>query len=83
MCLNGDIERQFEFVQQTWAMALQFHGPRKRGRSPADAGQTTGRLTVPTAKVRFCIQGFQDCVRMRGGGYFFIPGRRALHYLCS
>jgi deferrochelatase/peroxidase EfeB len=26
ICANADIERQFEFIQQTWAMAWQFHG---------------------------------------------------------
>jgi deferrochelatase/peroxidase EfeB len=26
MCLNGDIERQFEFVQQTWLKSPSFHG---------------------------------------------------------
>ena len=26
MCLNGDIERQFEFVQQTWVGGSSFHG---------------------------------------------------------
>jgi deferrochelatase/peroxidase EfeB len=26
MCFNADLERQFEFVQQTWMMAPQFHG---------------------------------------------------------
>jgi hypothetical protein len=26
MCLNGDIERQFEFVQQTWLTSPSFHG---------------------------------------------------------
>ena len=25
MCLNGDIERQFEFVQQTWLLSDHFH----------------------------------------------------------
>jgi deferrochelatase/peroxidase EfeB len=25
MCFNSEIERQFEFIQQTWAMAWQFH----------------------------------------------------------
>lgn len=28
VCLNADIERQFEFIQQTWSMAWQFHGLR-------------------------------------------------------
>ena len=26
MCLNADIERQFEFVQQTWLRSPSFHG---------------------------------------------------------
>ena len=26
MCLNADIERQFEFIQQTWVMLRLFHG---------------------------------------------------------
>src|SRR6185436_10773196 len=26
MCLNGDIERQFEFIQQTWLVSPAFHG---------------------------------------------------------
>jgi deferrochelatase/peroxidase EfeB len=83
MCLNGDIERQFEFIQQTWAMALQFHGLENEVDPILTRGKKTGRLTVPTAKGPLMLRDFKDCVRMRGGGYFFIPGRRALHYLCS
>jgi deferrochelatase/peroxidase EfeB len=84
MCLNGDIERQFEFIQQTWCAALQFHGLENEvdpilGRG----GEKTGRLTIPTPEGPLLIQGFKDFVRVRGGGYFFIPGKRALHYLCS
>jgi deferrochelatase/peroxidase EfeB len=84
MCLNGDIERQFEFIQQTWVMALQFHGLENEvdpilGRG----GEKTGRLTIPTAEGPLLISGIKDFVKVRGGGYFFIPGRRALHYLCS
>jgi len=26
MCLNADIDRQFEFVQQTWLASPSFHG---------------------------------------------------------
>src|SRR5262249_27674023 len=29
MCLNADIERQFEFIQQTWVRAPSFHGLEK------------------------------------------------------
>jgi deferrochelatase/peroxidase EfeB len=84
MCLNGDIERQFEFIQQTWVMALQFHGLENEvdpilGRG----GEMTGRLTIPTPEGPLLLRGIKDFVRVRGGAYFFIPGKRALHYLCS
>jgi deferrochelatase/peroxidase EfeB len=84
MCLNGDIERQFEFIQQTWVMALQFHGLENEvdpilGRG----GEQTGRLTIPTPEGPLLLRGIKDFVRVRGGAYFFIPGRRALSYLCS
>jgi deferrochelatase/peroxidase EfeB len=83
MCLNGDIERQFEFIQQTWAMALQFHGLENEVDPLLTRGKITGRMTVPTASGPLMLRDFKDCVRMRGGGYFFVPGRRALDWLCS
>ena len=83
MCLNGDIERQFEFIQQTWAMALQFHGLENEVDPILTRGGRTGRLTIPTPEGPLLLRGFKDFVRVRGGAYFFIPGKRALHYLCS
>ena len=83
MCLNGDIERQFEFVQQTWITALQFHGLENEVDPLLTRGKATRRLTVPTAEGPLLLRGFQDFVRMRGGGYFFLPGKRALQYLAQ
>ena len=83
MCLNGDIERQFEFIQQTWAMALQFHGLENEVDPILTRGGLTGRITIPTAEGPLMLKDFADFCRTRGGGYFFIPGRRALRYLCS
>ena len=83
MCLNGDIERQFEFIQQTWAMALQFHGLENEVDPILTRGGISGRLTIPTPEGPIMLKGFKDFVRTRGGGYFFIPGKRALQYLCS
>ena len=83
MCLNGDIERQFEFIQQTWAMAQQFHGLENEVDPILTRGGKTGRMTIPTPEAPLLVQGFKDFVRVRGGGYFFIPGKRALRYLCS
>jgi deferrochelatase/peroxidase EfeB len=91
MCFNADLERQFEFVQQTWAMAPQFHGLENevdailgRGRNRDDTGERlTSRLTVPTAEGPLQLRNLADVVRVRGGGYFFVPSKSALDYLSS
>lgn len=81
MCLNGDLERQFEFVQQTWAMSRHFHGLTDEVDAIIGRGGKGGRLTVPTEDGPINIDGFQDVVSTRGGGYFFMPSRSALRFL--
>ncbi|MCI0361429.1 MAG: hypothetical protein L0211_23345, partial [Planctomycetaceae bacterium] len=83
MCLNADIERQFEFVQQTWSGARLFHGLDGEVDPLLGRGGKGGRLTIPTAEGPLLVTGFKDFVRVRGGGYFFLPGRRALSYLAG
>jgi len=91
MCFNADLERQFEFVQQTWMMAPQFHGLENevdavlgRGRQREEDGdRVMARLTIPTPAGPLHIRGLPDVVRMRGGGYFFVPSKSALDYLSS
>jgi deferrochelatase/peroxidase EfeB len=87
MCLNADIERQFEFIQQTWSMTWQFHGLENevdpilgRGGRKGDERKLS-RLTIPSPNGPLHLTGIQDFVRVRGGGYFFMPGRQAIHYL--
>ncbi|MBL0402784.1 hypothetical protein JKG68_02265 [Microvirga aerilata] len=82
MCLNADIERQFEFVQQTWTNATSFHGLENEVDCFSPAGRTN-RFTIPTAHGPLCLPRMADFVSVKGGGYFFLPGRRALHYLAS
>ncbi|MFO1079702.1 MAG: hypothetical protein U1E23_03620 [Reyranellaceae bacterium] len=83
MCLNLDIERQFEFVQQTWAMALQFHGLENEVDAILSRGGRSARLTLPTTAGPVTVRRFKDFVRVRGGAYFFLPGRRSLRYLAG
>lgn len=91
MCFNADLERQFEFVQQTWMMAPQFHGLENevdavlgRGRQREEDGdRVMARLTIPTPAGPLHIRGLPDVVRVRGGGYFFVPSKSALDYLSS
>ncbi|WP_226016141.1 hypothetical protein [Novosphingobium sp. FKTRR1] len=87
MCLNADIERQFEFVQQTWIGSPTFHGLEGErdpftmhvGTTPIAPGGD--RLTIPGPAGGCVIDGLARHVTVRGGGYFFLPGRRALRFL--
>jgi len=81
MCLNADIERQFEFIQQTWSFAWQFHGLENEVDPIVGRGGKLGRLTVPSQRGPLNLTGIQDFVRMRGGAYLFMPSRSALRFL--
>ena len=61
--------------------ALQFHGLENEVDPIVGRGKTMGRLTVPSPRGPLHLTGVKDFVRVRGGGYFFMPGRRALRYL--
>jgi deferrochelatase/peroxidase EfeB len=82
MGLNADIERQFEFVQQTWTGSRSFHGLDDEVDcfSPRGAQE---RFTIPTVEGPLCLRRLSDFVTVRGGGYFFLPGRRFLRYLAT
>ena len=88
MCLNADLERQFEFVQQTWLQSPTFHGlmderdPIVGSRHP-DAGTPDDGFSLPTREAPVRLKGMPEFVRTLGGGYFFMPGRSLLRYLAS
>jgi Dyp-type peroxidase family len=92
ICLNADIARQFEFVQQTWVMNPKFQGltadpdpliaPHPSPEAVA-SGAAEGNLTIPRNPVRRRVTGLSRFVSMRGGAYFFVPGLRALRYLAG
>jgi deferrochelatase/peroxidase EfeB len=79
MCLNTDIERQFEFVQQTWLLNSSF----------ATLFQEVDPLVGPKGRMTLRDQPLrrtatvETFVRMAGGDYFFLPSLPALHYLAS
>ena len=79
MCLNTDIARQFEFVQQTWLLNSTF----------ATLYQETdpligppGRLTIREDPLRRIVD-VETFVQMAGGEYFFLPSMPALAYLAG
>ena len=81
MCLNGDLERQFEFIQQTWVMSRLFHGLSGEVDAIIGRGKKGGRLTIPTPQGPMVIAGLEDIITVRGGAYFFLPSRSAIRYL--
>jgi deferrochelatase/peroxidase EfeB len=85
MCLNSDLERQFEFVQQTWVEGSAFHGltserdPLLGNRHAADEAD----FTIPTRNGPVRLRNLPEFVSTRGGGYFFVPGKTLLEYLAN
>ena len=81
MCINANIERQFEFVQQTYMLGASFHGLENEVDPFAHRPGMSDVLTIPTENGPLRLKGLGDFVRVRGGGYFFMPGRGALRLL--
>ena len=77
MCLNTDIARQFEFVQQTWLLNTSF--ATLFGESDPLLGPA-GPMTIRETPLRRRI-AVESYVRMAGGDYFFLPSLPALRYL--
>ena len=80
MCLNGDIERQFEFIQQTWLVSPSFHGLAGEQDPLTSNCEGTGYV-VPTHDGPVRLKPLPQFVKTLGGGYFFMPGRSLLAYL--
>ncbi len=90
VCLNGNIARQFEFIQNAWLMSTHFGGlagesdPLLGNRQPIPGCPATGAFTHPRPDgVPGRLTGLPQFVTVRGGAYFFLPGLRALRYLAS
>jgi Dyp-type peroxidase family len=84
ICLNGDLERQFEFIQQTWVNNTTFAG--LHGETDPLVGNqddTGGRFTVQEDPLRSRVHNLRSFVTVKGGAYFFLPGLNALRYLAS
>jgi len=84
ICLNSDIERQFEFVQQTWINNPVFGG--LNGEVDPLVGYVDkgdAIMTVPADPLRTRVHKIRRFVTVKGGAYFFLPSIRALRYLAS
>jgi deferrochelatase/peroxidase EfeB len=88
ICLNANISRQFEFLQNAWIMSTKFSGlsgesdPLLGNREPIQGCPATDEFVIPQ-EGGLCrrVSGLPPFVTVRGGEYFFLPGLRALRYL--
>jgi deferrochelatase/peroxidase EfeB len=89
-CVNANIARQFEFIQNAWIMGAGFEGlSRERdpvlGTRSSDAHmRPCNTFTIPTAGgASRRLYDLPEFVTVRGGAYFFLPGIRALRCLAT
>jgi Dyp-type peroxidase family len=81
MCVNANIERQFEFVQQTYMLGSNFHGLENEVDPFARRNGSSDVLTILTERGPVRLKGLSNFVTVRGGGYFFMPGRSTVSFL--
>ncbi len=89
ICLVANISRQFEFVQNAWSMSSKFAGlqnerdPLLGHREPLINGTSTDHFNQPVVEgpMKKNCQ-LPQFISVRGGAYFFMPGIRALKYIC-
>jgi Dyp-type peroxidase family len=83
-CLSTSLTRQYEFVQHSWLNDPSFDAL-VEGEDPLVGPRVSGpaSFAVPDTPVRRRYQGLPQFVTVRGGGYFFLPGIRALRFLSS
>lgn len=77
VCLNSEIDRQFEFVQHTWLLNPMFGGEFQ------ESDPLTGPkcpFSIPSQPVRQ-QPVLETFITPRGGGYFFLPSMSGLRYL--
>ncbi len=81
LCAN--LVRQFEFAQNVWINDPNFHELGNE-RDPLIGNQDgTFDMTIPKRPIRRKIKGLPAFTTVRGGGYFFLPGIKALQYLAA
>ena len=90
MCLSANILRQFEFVQNAWSMSSKFRGlqqesdPLLGNREALMNGERTDQFNRPNKNgVTQKMYDLPRFVTVKGGGYFFMPGLRALKYIAA
>ena len=87
-CFNADINRQFEFIQYTWANYPKF----KQLYSDPDPfigvkenppEGVVQQFTIPQETANKYITGLKSFVTVKGGAYFFFPSVKVVEFLST
>src|SRR5215204_2081787 len=79
----ASLVRQFEFAQNVWINDPNFHELGNE-RDPLIGNQDgTFDFTMPKRPIRKKVTGLPAFTTVLGGGYFFLPGIKALRYLAA
>ena len=87
ICLCADLVRQFEFVQNAWMASPKFNGltgeadPLIGGRAPMSGVASDGFSIQKADGIEERHPNLPQFVTVKGGGYFFLPGLRALQFI--
>ena len=83
LCLNTNIERQFEFIMQTWSNNTKFHALYDERDPIIGNNDNGGNHTIQATPIRKRVENMPRFVTVKGGGYFFMPGIKALNLLAD
>ncbi|MBT2407515.1 MULTISPECIES: peroxidase [unclassified Streptomyces] len=83
LCLNANISRQFEFIQHTWLNNPNFNGLYDSPDPLVAPRLSRATFTEQARPVRTRHADLPQFVSVQGGAYFFLPGLKALRYLCA
>jgi deferrochelatase/peroxidase EfeB len=79
----ASLARQFEFALNVWTNDPQFHELGNE-RDPIFGTQDGSfDMTIPKRPIRRKITGLPAFTTVRGGAYFFLPGRKGLGFLAG
>ncbi len=87
ICLCADLVRQFEFVQNAWMASPKFNGltgeadPLIGGRAQMSGVASDGFSIQKADGIEERHPNLPQFVTVKGGGYFFLPGLRALQFI--
>jgi porphyrinogen peroxidase len=82
MACNADLERQFEFVYQRWIRNPRFNGLDSQDDPLLSASNEDKTMTIQGLPSGTSIK-LEQFTTTLGGGYFFLPGIKALAFIAQ